>query len=359
MNNSNYTLAYINKILGGRKERILQKVKIYLYQNFKYQVLKKRNQITFVKNRADYGAGTRGSHLGVDALEVAANNAGSSLIYSYPSVEIGGKDRSCYTRPTLKHAKYANEILNQCELLKQELISVYNQKKNEALPIILSGDHAYATGTIAGITTAHPHHRLAMVWIDAHGDLHTPYTTPTGNVHGMSLAASLGIDNKECASNKLDEETTTMWQKFKSITPHTARIAPADIFYFGLRDTEPCEDRLISTHQIQTHSVEALAVDIDNCMKKAIDSLSQYDAVYISLDVDSMDPDIVSYGTGTPVKNGLTPAQVQTIVTLLAKHTNIICLEIVEINPTLDNRQNTMAETAFGILEAFVKEVSG
>ena len=115
--------------------------------------------------------------------------------------------------------------------------------KNQ-FPLVIAGDHGSAGGTISGIKTAFPGKRLGVVWIDAHADLHTPYTTPSGNVHGMPLATAINEDNIPCKSNEVPKDTMMIWNGLKNLGG-APKLLPEDLIFIGVRDTEAQEDALM------------------------------------------------------------------------------------------------------------------
>src|SRR5204863_2735786 len=111
-----------------------------------------------------------------------------------------------------------------------------------------SGDHGTSGGTITGIKMAKPNSKLGVIWIDAHADLHTPYTTPSGNMHGMPLAAAIGEDNEDCKVHDLDEKTMKQWEQLKNFGKISPKILPEDIVFISLRDYEKEEKHLIEKY---------------------------------------------------------------------------------------------------------------
>jgi arginase len=234
--------------------------------------------------------------------------------------------------------------------------AIESLRLEKQFPIVLAGDHSTAAGTIMGIKAAHPEKRLGVIWIDAHADLHTPYTTPSGNMHGMPLAMVAQIDNKECQINTPDKETLQYWEKIKKIGGDFPKVLPQDIVFISVRDTEQPEDHLIQTHGIRNFTTkEVRDLGIQKIASQALEILSDCDQLYISFDVDSLDSSI-SVGTGTPVPNGLTVADAIELNAELIKDKRVCCWEIVEVNPTLDT-ENTMAEIAFEVLEITTKSL--
>jgi arginase len=229
--------------------------------------------------------------------------------------------------------------------------------KADEVPIVLAGDHSSALGTISGIKMAYPNKRLGVIWIDAHADLHSPYTTPSGNMHGMPLSCVLGEDNKDRQQNKPDDETVEYWEKLKSLGGISPKIHYNDLVFIALRDFEPPEDYLIKKNKVRVFNLQEIrkkAVE-----RVAIDSLNYLDhcdIIYVSFDVDSMDSRISS-GTGTPVPNGITEKEAGNLIYYIMRSKKIVCFEMVEINPTLD-RENLMAENAFEILQKATNQLS-
>jgi len=256
--------------------------------------------------------------------------------------------------------KYSKRIEGLVEVFKSVGEQVNYLLRNQRFPLIIAADHASAGGTIAGIKAANPEKRIGVIWIDAHGDLHTPYTTPSGNMHGMPLATALNIDNLECQINTISTEEIDYWNKLKSIGVRGAKVSPEDLVFIAVRDTESPEDQLINRLNITNHTVDAIREKGRECIfEETVDQLKDCDLIYVSFDVDSMDPELTSHGTGTPVPNGLMPEEAKYFLTEFAKLDKVICMEFVEVNPCLDEKSNRMAEVTFDLLEATTAELKG
>src|SRR6185369_2553295 len=130
---------------------------------------------------------------------------------------------------------YAKRIKGVVAMYDKIAKSVSETIKNNFFPVVISGDHSNAGATIAGIKIAKPKSKLGIIWIDAHADLHTPYTTPSGNMHGMPLAASIAEDNEESKVHELDEKTARLWDQLKNIGKITPKVLPEDIVLISLR----------------------------------------------------------------------------------------------------------------------------
>ncbi|MGB0861332.1 MAG: arginase [Saprospiraceae bacterium] len=311
------------------------------------------NKVRIVKNRSDIGAGTRGSDLGIDAIEIAAINQNNDFFNRYEAIDVETHNETIYNMVKNSFGKRMGHVLTQCnrvsEVVKDTLEAGY-------FPLIMAGDHSSALGSISGIKAAYPEKRLGAIWIDAHADLHSPYTTPSGNVHGMPLAAALALDNKDFQVNTPSAITVKDWEGMKNIGVKGAKIQASDLIFFGVRDTELPEDKLMEDHKIRNFTVEEMRFKgIDSCMKMAIQQLEACDIIYISFDVDSLDCDMISYGTGTPVAKGFDQYEVIQIIKALLATQKVVSLECVEVNPLLDTKGNKMAETAFEVLDAVIK----
>jgi arginase len=231
--------------------------------------------------------------------------------------------------------------------------SVCDTIKNNFFPVILSGDHSTAGATIAGIKMAKPKSRLGIIWIDAHADLHTPYTTPSGNLHGMPMAVSIGKDNIDCAVHEIDDTTKKYWNQLKNTGKITQKVLPEDVVFIALRDFEKEERYLIEKYNMKVITTkEVRNKGAESIVRATLRSLADCTDIYISFDVDSLDSSI-SKGTGTPVSNGLKEREAEDLISKFMQNRKVCCFEITEVNPTLD-RENLMAEIAFNILQRSV-----
>lgn len=313
------------------------------------------NSIKVIKNRSDIGAGTRGSDMGIDAIEIAAINKKNSYFDQFEFVDVVTENESIYNKVNNSFAKRIGNVLTQCTRLANH-VKVSLQEQN--FPIVISGDHSSALGTISGVKAAYPQQTVGVVWIDAHADIHSPYTSPSGNIHGMPLAAALSEDNLDFQINDISRETTDLWERMKNIAIPGAKVAAENVVYFGVRDTEEPEDKQIETLNIKNYSVSEIRYKgLQSCVKEAIEKLSNCDVIYISFDVDSMDCDMISYGTGTPVSKGFDQEEVTQIMQQFVATKKVACVEFVEVNPLLDLKGNVMAETAFEVLDDLTKTI--
>lgn len=219
---------------------------------------------------------------------------------------------------TVENALHAAPIAEACERLAaivQESIRAGN------LPLILGGDHALSIGALAGASGAGPG-RLGVIWIDAHGDINTPDTTPSKHIHGMPLAVSLGY-----GPNPLVE----LGYRFD--------LALDDLVYIGVRDLDPGERELLRQSPALVYTMESIdSMGISAVTEEAIRRLLDrgVDAVHVSLDLDALDPTVLP-GTGTTVPGGLTYREARRCLTMLrASELPVTSADIVELNPRLD-----------------------
>ena len=312
------------------------------------------SKIKFIEVKSEIGAGTRGASLGVDAIKIAALDYGSSLFNRIESVEIKTENQMLFETAGTPYAKRIKGIVAIYDRVAK---AVSETLKNKDFPIVLAGDHSTAGGTVAGIKMTYPKSKLGVIWIDAHADIHSPYTTPTGNVHGMPMAANLGEDNLANKINKPDKETVDLWTKLKKIGGMSPKITYKDIVYIAVRDIEPQEAYLLKKHNVKMISAaEVKRIAVEKIVRNALAHLSHCTHIYVSFDVDSMDSSI-SKGTGTPVRNGITERDAGKLCVRLVQNEKVCCFEICEVNPTLD-KENLMAENTFEILQRVVNQIN-
>ena len=310
-------------------------------------------KVKFIEVNSELAAGTRGASLGVGAVKTASLNKKNDFFKHYESTVVEVYNEKLWDDEQ-KYPK-AKRIDGVLKVLENVSDAVKTEVKDN-YPVVLAGDHSTAAGTICGLKAANPDKRLGVIWIDAHGDLHTPYTTPSGNMHGMPLAIALAEDNRECEINQVKGETLELWEKCKNVGVDGAKLTPDDLVFIVVRDTEKPEDDFIARKSIKNFSYdEVKEKGVQKVADETLERLKDCDMIYISFDVDSIDSKF-SVGTGTPVPNGLTPDEAKELNVALVKSDKVVCWEMVEVNPTLDT-VNKMAENTFDVLEAVVNEI--
>jgi arginase len=306
--------------------------------------------IKIIEVPSEIGAGTRGASLGIDAIKIAALDFMSNFFVHFPSEKIETENNLLFEPIHSPYAKRINGVLTMYERVSK---SVKDTIRNNFFPVVISGDHSNSGGTIAGIKAAKPASRLGVIWIDAHADLHTPYTTPSGNMHGMPLSVSIAEDNEESKVHELDEKTKKQWEQLKQFGKISPKVLPEDIVFISLRDYEKEEKFLIDKYEMKViTTAELRRKGPENVVRAALRYLTECTDIYVSFDVDCLDSSITK-GTGTPVSNGLKEREAEDLVSKFMQNRKICCFEITEVNPTLD-KENLMAEIAFNILQRSV-----
>jgi arginase len=211
-------------------------------------------------------------------------------------------------------ARYLPAILASCAHLAEEVAEI---ARSGSMPLVLGGDHSIAMGTLAGMHSVHG--KGGVIWVDAHGDLNRPKTSPSGNVHGMPLAGALGA----CGFT-LDGFAEPPW------------VDPSKVALVGIRSLDPGEKELVRELDLNVFTM----ADIDRhgvarAVKRALDVVAGATFVHLSLDLDVCDPEIAP-GVGTPVRGGLSYREAHLALELIAETDLLTSIEIVEVNPILD-----------------------
>ena len=301
--------------------------------------------VRLIEAASEIGAGKRGASMGMSALRVAAWKNGSDLFGHAEESILRDENDVLYEDDSSPNAHHIDGLIRFESDLAYE---VYKFLRSNIFPMVIGGDHSIAIGSISGTKMAFPHERLGVVWIDAHADLHSPWTTPSGNVHGMPLALLMNIEKK--GRNKPRVFTLDTWDRLRKIGMSGPKLLPSDLVFIGLRDYEPEEAAIIREHGIKVITVDELRQrGADQVVAETLAPLTACERIHVSFDVDSLDPSI-SVGTGTPVPGGLSLPEVRTLLTGLCVDAKTATLDVVEINPALDTN-NAMAEAVLTVLE--------
>ncbi len=297
---------------------------------------------SIIEIRSELCAGTRGSSSGPFALRIA-DQAFEARFAKWDENPVSSPTKDLYDPGDHPKAKRIEKYIPHIKNVKQR---VSESLGSNQFPIVISGDHSNAYGTIAGIKDAIGDKRLGVIWIDAHADLHTPFTTPSGNMHGMPLGMAIQRDYPESAETELEDK----WQEILDLSPEGGAIRPEDIVFIGVRDAEPAEMEVVEKSGVRNFLVsEVREQGALKIAEQAINLLKDVDHIYISFDVDSMDPNSVSRGTGTPVENGLELSEAIELNKALSSDDRVICWEMTEVNPLLDEK-NKMAKASIQVL---------
>lgn len=302
--------------------------------------------IKLIEVYADIAGQRKGAALGLKALRKSSSQINSDYYEKFVIEEIGQEEVKD-DEEQFENAKHIEKVYPVIEQLSQKVKETRNQN---LFPIILAGDHSSCAGTMHGLKMAHPNDEIGVVYIDAHADIHTPYTSGSGNMHGMPLAIACALDNKECTINNLTKKEKSYWNKLKYLVSNEPSIKPENIVFCALRDFEKEEETLIKKHKIPVYSVEEITYKgIATVVEEIFKKLSYCKHIYISFDVDSIDPLYVP-GTGTPVTNGLSYEQAMQLNLELIKNEKVCCWEMAEINPLYNNNDEDSTRV-FKILE--------
>jgi arginase len=279
----------------------------------------------------DLGAGRRGVDMGPSAIRYAhLNQSLEALGYTVEdrgNVDVPIAERCAITEPKLK---YLDCIL---PMARRVAGAVATSVQDGSFPLVLGGDHSLSLGSIRG---AGRHKKLGVLWVDAHADFNTHETTPSGNIHGMPLAALCGLGDPRLAH---------LWGS-RSASPRggggEAVLDPRRVAIIGARDLDPGEKRNLREAGVLVLSMEQLdRLGMVAALEKAFERITrEVDGIYLSFDMDALDPRHAP-GVGTPVTGGLTYREAHLACELAAETGKLVCMDLVEVNPILDSQNQT------------------
>lgn len=307
-----------------------------------------KKEVKIIEAASENGAGKRGASLGPKAVLLEAREQGLNLFQNRIWLEAPNYN---HLYSPVYNTPYATNIENISQSMEQLATLVEEALNDDYFPLLISGDHSNAIGTVSGLKNFYNEERIGVIWVDAHFDLHSPYTTPSGNLHGMALNALIDKDNLECKINQPAQLTEDLWEKLKKLGSHQIcpKINTADIVFIGVRDFEEPEQELIKRFNIKCFSPEDIKeLGIKTVLDQTLAYLEACEVLYVSFDVDSQDTTI-STGTGTPVDGGLMFEEADMVFKTLFPHPKVKLFEITEINPLLD-KDNAMAKDVVRLL---------
>jgi arginase len=290
----------------------------------------------------DLGGGRRGVDMGPSAIRIAGLGeriAGlgftvvdrGDLIAPIPEIRVPGDERK----------KYIREIARVCQKLYHTSLEALEQ---DGLPLVIGGDHSVAAGSVAAAAEflRRDRKRLGLLWVDAHGDMNTPASTTSGNVHGMPLAALLGPEPAELSR----------------IGGFSPKVDPAHTALIGVRNLDEREKELVRASHVHVFTMKDIdRLGIASVVEQAVARAGKgTGGIHVSFDVDVCDPAIAP-GVGTPVKGGLDYREAHMVMEMVADTGRLTSLDIVEVNPILDVRNATAQLSAELALSALGMEI--
>jgi arginase len=275
-----------------------------------------KQEIEIIGVPVDLGQTQRGVEMGPSAIRYAKLQARLSGL-GFSVTDRG--NIPVPVRDSVPENALVDEIRQASESVYQAAVEAI---RNNHMPVFLGGDHSIAIGTVGGVTHDEP---AGLIWVDAHGDFNTPVTSPSGNIHGMSLAALTGDGLPELVN----------------VGRKGPKIKPEDVVVIGVRQLDPVEKQRLRDSGITVFTMRDIDEEgINIVARKALAHLNHLPRLHVSLDIDSLDPKEAP-GVGTPVNGGLTLREAHLLMEILADSERLCALDIVEINPILDHQNQT------------------
>ena len=295
-------------------------------------------EVTIIGVPMDLGQTRRGVDMGPSAIRYAGvterlERLGYSIYDEGDlTIDFVHEDKDAEGKTNLKNLKTVTE---SNEKLGQK---VDHEISLNRFPLVLGGDHSIAIGTLAGVSKHYEN--LGVIWYDAHGDLNTGETSPSGNIHGMSLAVSLGLGHPALTN----------------IGGYAPKVKPENVVIIGARDLDPGEKKLIKEIGIKVYTMHEIdRLGMTKVMSETIDYLKERtDGVHLSLDLDGLDPNDAP-GVGTPVAGGISYRESHLAMEMLQESGMLTSAEFVEVNPILDEK-NTTANVAVALMGSLFGE---
>jgi arginase len=287
----------------------------------------------------DLGSGRRGTDMGPSAIRFAGLSERlrrlGVAVHDHGYVAAAAPETRL---PGDEHLRFGREIVRTCLRLRDRVKGIL---RSGEMPVVLGGDHSIAMGSVAG-TAAVAGGRIGLLWIDAHADLNTPETSPSGNVHGMPLAVLLG---------KGDPLLLSIGEKSPVVAPRHAAL-------LGLRDVDEGERERIRKLGVAVYTMKELDErGTSTCLREALTRVTKGTVgFHLSLDMDALDPEIAP-GVGTPVPGGLTYREAHLACELVAETKKLLSMDVVEVNPILDERNRTADLAVQLVLSALGKTI--
>ena len=286
----------------------------------------RQSHIAIIGAPMDLGAGRRGVDMGPSALRLAnLNEKLASLGYEVEDLGNVLADQPEASPVGYENARYLQQIARTCTRLMEMVEHAADQAK---VPLVLGGDHSVAIGTIAGMSNhfRKSERKLGLIWIDAHADMNTPESSPSGNIHGMPLACSIGIGPRELTH----------------LGGYAPKVDPANVAIIGLRSVDEAERQHVRQAGLHAYTMRDLDErGLRSVIRDAIDRVSDGTAgFHLSFDMDSDDPSEAP-GVGTPVRGGMTYREAHLAMETICDSGLMTSMEVVEVNPVIDEVNRT------------------
>jgi arginase len=298
-----------------------------------------RRNIGVVGAPMDLGAGRRGVDMGPSAIRIAGLEQRLEMlghrVTDYGDIDVMIAETQ---KVGANHLRYKKPILEANRELMKRVGKVLDDGR---MPLVLGGDHSIAIGSVAGTSNwyAKRGEALGLIWFDAHGDANTPQTTPSGNIHGMSLAVSLGFGDRDLVR----------------LGGRAPKIQPRNCVLIGIRDIDPGERDFLKKSGVTAYTMRDLDERgmrdvLDEGIRRAADGTV---GIHMSFDLDVVDPEDAP-GTGTPVWGGVSYREAHLAMEMIHDRANVVAIDLVEVNPVLDHQNLTgvlaaeLAQSALG-----------
>lgn len=292
--------------------------------------------ISLIGVAIDLGAGTPGVSLGPAAIRYA----GAMERLSQIGYDVKDEGDIQAVKPRIIYSEGSNlRYLDEVVRVNTDLCDTVSRVMGEGrFPLVIGGDHSLAIGTIAGVLQHKKN--IGVVWFDAHGDINTEETSPSGNIHGMPVAASLGLGH----------------ERLVSIGGNDIKLNPEKFVYIGCRDLDAGERAILKSKGINVFTMHEIdKYGMPEVIKRAIEIAgTDTDGIHVSFDIDSLDPMHVQ-GTGTRVPGGLTYREANFALEMIGLTEKLVSAEFVEVNPLIDNN-NSAAKTAVILMGSLLGE---
>jgi arginase len=302
----------------------------------------RRSSVAVIGVPMDLGAGRRGVDMGPSAIRLALlGDRLAGLGYAVEDLGNVAVDQPESVPEGHERSRYLPQIHHTCQRIATKVERALGEEK---FPVVLGGDHSIAIGTVSGIAQRYRQQdkKIGLIWVDAHADMNTPDTSPSGNIHGMPLACCIGIGPEELTH----------------IYGWSPKVEPRNVAIIGLRSVDDEEKRNVTSTGVRAFTMR----DIDErglraVMQEAIETANDgTSGFHLSFDMDSVDPDEAP-GVGTPVRGGITYREAHLAMEIICDCDCMLGLEVVEVNPVIDQANRTALLAVELVMSALGKRI--